>query len=157
MPTNEFTKGTKTHHSARNQAPPLATVSLASSLRSLRRSDASRCKGVVAMASLESPCSTSVPSDSAPHQEQEGAGERGARFFGYTLYRGTVVSSVSPHDERPNDSSTRSALGWRATPTVSESEARLVMNLRGKTRRARRWENRARHPWGYSRLTTRCS
>ena len=82
-----------------NQAPPLATVPLASSLRSLRRSDAPHCNRVIAAASLEGALVARISSDSAPHEEQETAGERGAHFPGHTSYGGTAVSSVSPHDE----------------------------------------------------------
>ena len=52
---------------------------------------------------------------------------------------------------------TPSPLGCRATPAVTDNGTWKVRERAAKTRRARRWENRARHPWRYSRLTNRCS
>ena len=98
-----------------------------------------------------------APLGSAPHEEQEAAGEHGAHLVGHTSYRGDRGMARESPPRMSQRIYTPSPLGWRATPALSESEARLVINLLGKTRRAGRWENGARHPWGYSRLTNRCS
>ena len=52
---------------------------------------------------------------------------------------------------------TPSPLGCRATPAVTDNGTWQVTERAAKTRRAKRWENGAWHPWRYSRLTNRCS
>ena len=109
------------------------------------------------MASLESASAARALSNSAPHEEQEAAGEHGAHLFGHTSYggdRGMARESPPRMSLRIN---TPSPLGWRATPAVTDNGTWQVTERAAETRRAGRRENRARHPWGYSRLTTRCS
>jgi hypothetical protein len=131
---------------------PSGTGRFVRSLRALRRANAPRCKRVIVMASLES--EPRPVRRRTKNKRRPGSTARTSLVTRCKGDRGMGRESPPRMSLRVN---TPSPLGCRATPAVTDNGTWQVTERAAKTRRARRWENGARHPWRYSRLTNRCS